>query len=172
MLLDPLVTWSCKIIQKTEPIYLHYHNAYGHKTRQDGDWPWASSTHKVWWSYVVLQDYVTNWNDYISITTMPRATKLGREEKYNEEQDPSVMWSRKSREKLDAVSLPPQSVWPPNSNMRRKRSNRTQYERLTACSFAKKWTSPHIFPIFRNTFEWLRPAFPFFASVMSTLYSV
>ena len=41
---------------------------------------------------------------------MPRATKLGREEKYNEEQDPSVMWSRKSREKLDAVSLPPQSV--------------------------------------------------------------
>ena len=36
---------------------------------------------------------------------MPRATKLGREREYNEEQDPSIMWSRKSREKLDLLYL-------------------------------------------------------------------
>ena len=59
MLLDlfsHVVTW------RTKTLYLHYHNAYGHKTRQDGDSPSAASTHKVTWPYneVVLGDRVVN----------------------------------------------------------------------------------------------------------------
>ena len=31
---------------KLKPLYLHYRNIYGHKTRQDDDLPWVSLTHK------------------------------------------------------------------------------------------------------------------------------
>ena len=42
--------------------YLHYHNIYGHKAKQDGDLPWLSFTHNVKWphNHVVLWDQMTN----------------------------------------------------------------------------------------------------------------
>ena len=63
--------------------YLHYHNGYGHNTWQDGEFPWAGSTHEVSWQYnhIALRDHVINYNHY---TTMSMATELGRVGLYNE----------------------------------------------------------------------------------------
>ena len=36
---------------KLETFYFYYHNAYGHKTWQDDDLSWVTSTHKVTWPY-------------------------------------------------------------------------------------------------------------------------
>ena len=46
---------------------------YGHKTWQDGDFPWMASTHKITWLYnhVVLRDCATNKNHYISTIAIP-----------------------------------------------------------------------------------------------------
>ena len=45
---------------KLKPLYLHYHNAYGDQTLEDGDLPWKASIYKVAWTFslVVLQDHV------------------------------------------------------------------------------------------------------------------
>ena len=46
--------WSCGLVRsrdKLKTLYLHYHNAYGHKTRQDDVLPWVTSTHEVTWPY-------------------------------------------------------------------------------------------------------------------------
>ena len=34
-------------LQPRQTLYLHYHNAYGHQTWQDGDLPRGASTHKI-----------------------------------------------------------------------------------------------------------------------------
>ena len=65
MLLMLLIFWSRDLVMlrdKLKPLYLHYHNIYGHKTWQDGDLPLVASTHKVKWPYnhLVLRDDVTN----------------------------------------------------------------------------------------------------------------
>ena len=36
---------------KLKTLYLHYYNAYGHKTWQDDVLPWVTSTHKVTWPF-------------------------------------------------------------------------------------------------------------------------
>ena len=36
--------------------YLHYHNIYGHKTRQDDDLPLVTFTHKLTWTQ--SRDYI------------------------------------------------------------------------------------------------------------------
>ena len=58
--------------------YLHYQISYGHQIWQNVNLPSAPS-YKITWSFdhVVLRDYVTNWNRYISTTAVPMATKLG-----------------------------------------------------------------------------------------------
>ena len=49
-------------------LYLRYHNACGHQTRQNGSLQWEASAHKITWpsKQMVLRDHVTNWNHYIS----------------------------------------------------------------------------------------------------------
>ena len=34
-------------LQPIKPLYLDYHNAYGHQTRQDVELPWATPNQKV-----------------------------------------------------------------------------------------------------------------------------
>ena len=77
---DPLITWSSVITWQTKTIILRYHNAYGQQTWQDGGLFWGAPAHKVTWpfDYVILRNHMTNWNRYISTTTTPIATKLGR----------------------------------------------------------------------------------------------
>ena len=64
---------------KVKLLYLHYHSAYDHKTYQEGELLWATSTHKVMWlyNYVVLRVQVTK-GKHIFTTKMPLATKPGR----------------------------------------------------------------------------------------------
>ena len=71
MLFYSLITWSCEITWQTKTFYLHYHNAYDHKTWQNGDSPWAASTHKVTSPYNHVNKLI-----HISTTTMPMTTKL------------------------------------------------------------------------------------------------
>ena len=49
---------------KLKSLYLCYHNPYGLQTWEDGDLPWEASTRKVTcpFDYVVLRDYMTNYN--------------------------------------------------------------------------------------------------------------
>ena len=46
----------------TRKNFLHYHNAYGHKSHQDGDMPQGAPTHKFAWrlNEKVIWSYVTN----------------------------------------------------------------------------------------------------------------
>ena len=46
---------------KLKTLFLYYHNAYGHQTRQSGDIPWRAPTQKETWSFihVVLWGHVT-----------------------------------------------------------------------------------------------------------------
>ena len=37
-----------------KPLYLDYHNAYGHQTRQDVELPWATPNQKVTWPFAIL----------------------------------------------------------------------------------------------------------------------
>ena len=63
-----------------KPLYLHYHNIYGHQASKDGDILWQAPNHKVIQSFdhVVLQGQVANKNHHISITRVSMATKNGR----------------------------------------------------------------------------------------------
>ena len=75
MTLRPCAFVKC---DKLKVSYLHYHNAYGHKTWQYCDLLWAASTHEDTWPYnnVATEDYLIKKN--ISTFTMPMATKIGR----------------------------------------------------------------------------------------------
>ena len=107
----------------TKPWYLLYHNAYSHNIWQDCDLTCAAFIHKVRWPYnhVVSSDHVTNSNHYISTTTMPMATKLGRVEMYNDElpaikpKVSLITWSWKLNWNIRfAISLLLKGLWPPN----------------------------------------------------------
>ena len=65
---------------KLKPLHLHYHSAHDHQTWQVVKSPWWAPAHKVTWSFdhVILLDYVANWNNFISTTMVPFATKKGR----------------------------------------------------------------------------------------------
>ena len=62
---------------KLKLLYLYYHSAYIHQIWQAGGLPWVASTHIVTplFGQVVVQDQVTNWNHYISTTTISVAEK-------------------------------------------------------------------------------------------------
>ena len=83
MTLDRMTLWSHALLRshyKLKPFYLHYHSACGHQTQQDGDLSLGAPSSKVTLpcDYVVLGTHVTNWNHYVSSTTMPMATKHDR----------------------------------------------------------------------------------------------
>ena len=63
-----------------KPLYLYYQGAYGHQTRKTDNLPRWAPTYKVTWPFycMTFHDHVTNWNYYISNTTVPIVTKLGR----------------------------------------------------------------------------------------------
>ena len=67
-----------KLCEKLKQWYLHYHSISGHQTEQDVYLPWVPLIHKVTstFGHVVFQNQVTNWNHYISPTTLPVAIKL------------------------------------------------------------------------------------------------
>ena len=83
--------------------YLHNQSAYGYQTFQDGNVPWLAPALKVTWPFdhVVLGDHVRNWNHYISTTTMPMTTRVGRVVTYLEwllpvmSHDHMITWSNK-----------------------------------------------------------------------------
>ena len=60
--------------------YFLYQSLYGHQTWQGSNLPWWALAHKVTgtFNYMVLQCHITNWNHYISTSTVSMATKLGR----------------------------------------------------------------------------------------------
>ena len=57
-------------LQPLKLLYVHYHDAYSHKTWQDGDLSWGALVDKVTWLfyYVVLLDHVAKYKFYISTT--------------------------------------------------------------------------------------------------------
>ena len=87
--------------QQLKILYLHYHNAYGHRTLKAGDLPRGARTHKITWlfNHVVLQDYMTNLIPYNSTTRVAMTTILGRMVTYLDgllpiqSHDPLIMWS-------------------------------------------------------------------------------
>ena len=78
------ITVSPRVLARLRdrPKTLHPHNytAFGHQTWQDVNLSWWAPTLKVTWPFdrVILRDYVTEEKHYISNTTEPMATKLGR----------------------------------------------------------------------------------------------
>ena len=60
-------TWNLAL-KPLKTLYLRFHNACGHQTRQSGSLQWEASAHKITWpsKQMVLWDHVTNWNHYIS----------------------------------------------------------------------------------------------------------
>ena len=78
-----MTLWSRDITicyDKIKPLYLHYQSAFDYQTCQDGNLPSSACVYKITWPFdqVVLYDHVTNWNCYISTTTEPMTTKLGK----------------------------------------------------------------------------------------------
>ena len=78
-----MTLWSCDLArsrEKIKPLYLHYHNIYGHQTSKDGDISWQAPNHKViqGFDHVVLQGHAANKNHDISITRVSMTTKLCR----------------------------------------------------------------------------------------------
>ena len=62
--------WSRKSQDKLKSLYLRYHSAYGHQTRQAADLPCGASMDNIpLFRHVVLRDHETNWNHYISTIT-------------------------------------------------------------------------------------------------------
>ena len=55
---------SSKLLNKREakPLYLHYHNAYGHKTYKGGDMSRGTTTRKFAWplNKVVMRGHLKN----------------------------------------------------------------------------------------------------------------
>ena len=51
-----------RLRDKLKPLYVHWHDAYGHQNWQDGDLPRSVLTHGIALPFVnmVLQDHVTN----------------------------------------------------------------------------------------------------------------
>ena len=95
---------------KRELLYLHYHNAYGHKARQDGNLPWVASTDKSH-DHILTWSYEIKWQTKIIFTIlMPMATKLDKVVIYNKElwSRPKAFWSRgllRSRKLSDLLCL-------------------------------------------------------------------
>ena len=61
----PTTLWSrglVKLRENLKSLYLHYHSAYVHQTRQDGDLPWLSFTHKskLPCNHLVLWEFATD----------------------------------------------------------------------------------------------------------------
>ena len=69
-----VVSYTCflKSRDKLKTFYLCYQSAYGHQTWQNCNLWWWAPIHKVTWhfEYVILKNYVTNWN-YVSLTKVP-----------------------------------------------------------------------------------------------------
>ena len=73
----------------------------GHQIWQDDNLPWWTPTHNIKrpFDHVIVEDYVINYNQYFSITTVPIATKLGRVVTYLDGllliklHDSLIMWS-------------------------------------------------------------------------------
>ena len=117
---DLLVTGFARSCEKLKPLYFHYHSAYGHYTWQDGNLLWRTPTRKVTWPFhiVFLQDHVTNWNHYISTTTMSMTIKLCRVVSYYHElpplnsRKPLITWSYKITSQTKTIISPlPECTW-------------------------------------------------------------
>ena len=101
--------------------YIHYQSAYSHQTLPNGNLPRWTPAHKVTWPFdhVVFWGRLTTWNHYISITTMPMATKLGKLVTWHEGLppimllDPLVTWSCEIMWQTKIIISPlPQYLWP------------------------------------------------------------
>ena len=75
-LVDPThnVTW---LIGQHKTEYLYYQSGYGYQTWQNDDLLWWAPTQKVTWhfGYWVLQNNLTNYDHYISTTTVGMTTR-------------------------------------------------------------------------------------------------
>ena len=75
---DPLIICSCKI--KLKPLYLHYHSVHGHQTWQCGVYNEELPSIMSEYSLIMRSCKVSGKirSCFISITTRPMATKLGK----------------------------------------------------------------------------------------------
>ena len=103
--------------------HLHYQGTCGHQTWQEYNVPWGPFAHKVTWYFdlVILDDHVTNYNNYTSPTKVPMTTKLGSIVTYLEglllikPHDAMIRWSREITLQTKIIISPtPQCLWPPN----------------------------------------------------------
>ena len=106
-----LIKWSCKVTWTIRSVI----SLLQQGLRQPNFakwWLWEASTHKVTqhFEHAVTWRHVAH-EEHISTTTMPMDTKSGRDVTYNEElpsiksEDPLIMWSARSREKLNMLYL-------------------------------------------------------------------
>ena len=101
---------------------LQYRSVFGQLSWQNGDLPWRTPTYKVKWplDHVVLQNYVTNCDHYISTTIVLIATKVGRLVRYLEGilplmyHDSWVMRPYEITWETNYISPLPQHLFPPN----------------------------------------------------------
>ena len=107
--------------QPLKVLYLHYQNAYGHHTWEDGDLPGGPSTHKSHDSLITWFCEVTWQTKNIYTTRVSMATKLDKMITYLDEflsiksQNCWIMWSCIiTWPTKDVVSPPPQCLWSPN----------------------------------------------------------
>ena len=124
-----LTTWPCLVRrrEKLKSLYLHYHNAYGDQTWQEGNLPWKVPVFKFKWAFghEVLWDHVTNWNYYISTTATSTATKICRTVTYLDgllsiqSNDLLITWFYKTTGKNKIViSSLSQCLWPQTLTIR------------------------------------------------------
>ena len=76
----PIKSHDPLIFQDHVTKYLHYHNAYGHQTWQDGDLLLEAANNKVTErsDHVVVQSHLTNENHCISTSKVLMTTILDR----------------------------------------------------------------------------------------------
>ena len=78
-----MIPWLCglaKSLDQLKSFQLHYQSSYSHQNFQNDNLLWLAPANKVTWAFyhMVLQKHVTDWNHYISTTTVPMTTKLCR----------------------------------------------------------------------------------------------
>ena len=119
-LLDALVRWSCKITWKFKTNISSLSQCTW-PTNLAGWWLTRRSSFPLSHSHLVLRDHETNQNYYISVITMPKASKLSRMVTYLEELSPIksydhlVTWSCETTWQTKSIISPlPHCLLPPN----------------------------------------------------------
>ena len=118
-----LIAWSCKVTWQRKITIYTQPECQRLQTWQINNLSWWVPTYKVTspFHYVVLRDYVKNYNHYISTTTASMATKLPRMVMYLDRlliitsSKALIMWYCKfTWQTKTIISLLEECLWQPN----------------------------------------------------------